>query len=196
MLPTDDPKGKDQPLLLQRPHISYTAILEHMTNVYKRPRTEPFPFLDRESNFSLLPKITTTDKVVSATMESCVFKSVLTCGGGYGLGAVLGLFMYGVESPVTDPSKIPTVRETIREMRTRMHSSGKTFAFVGAMFSATECALETYRGKSDPKNTPAAGFITGGLLGLRGGIQAGLFGGLGFAAFSFLIDYYLLHRHS
>lgn len=62
---------------------------------------------------------------------------------GYGVGGILGLFMYGVESPTSDPSKIPTVRETLREMKTRMHSSGKTFAFVGAAYSLTECALDT-----------------------------------------------------
>lgn len=52
-----------------------------------------------------------------------------------------------------------------------------------------------YRGKTDQYTSPTAGFITGGLLGLRAGLQAGILGGIGFGAFSFLIDYYLLQRH-
>lgn len=51
------------------------------------------------------------------------------------------------------------------------------------------------RGKTDQYTSPTAGFITGGLLGLRAGLQAGIVGGIGFGAFSFLIDYYLLQRH-
>jgi len=43
---------------------------------------------------------------------------------------------------------------------------------------------------SDIWNSLGAGFTTGGLIGLRVGLKAGLFGGLGFAAFSGAIDYY------
>ena len=37
------------------------------------------------------------------------------------------------------------------------------------MFSTTECMLIYYRQKDDGKNAVAAGFITGGLLAIRGG---------------------------
>lgn len=179
---------------ISRPLV-YSAVLEHITMAHKKPRDSPLPFLDRQSNFSLMPPISKTDKIITAASESCLFRSVTACIAGYGVGGILGLFMYGVESPTSDPSKIPTVRETLREMKTRMHSSGKTFAFVGAAYSLTECALDTYRGKTDQYTSPTAGFITGGLLGLRAGLQAGIIGGIGFGAFSFLIDYYLLQRH-
>jgi len=62
---------------------------------------------------------------------------------------------------------------------------------LGAMFAATECTIESYRGKTDWKNGTMAGGITGGLIGLRAGIKGGLLGAAGFAAFSTIIDYYL-----
>ena len=103
------------------------------------------------------------------------------------MGVVLGLFTAGVESNVSmGPGNViqeQTVREVFRDLRQRGHSYGKNFAVVGAMFSCTECALETVRfsygndtfqgflqvrGKSDNWNSPMSGCITGGVLGLRG----------------------------
>nr|KAF6289765.1 translocase of inner mitochondrial membrane 22 [Pipistrellus kuhlii] len=67
----------------------------------------------------------------------------------------------------------------------------KNFAIVGAMFSCTECLVESYRGKSDWKNSVISGCITGGAIGFRAGLNAGVIGCGGFAAFSAAIDYYL-----
>ena len=39
----------------------------------------------------------------------------------------------------------------------------------GGMFSSIECMLIYYRQKDDGRNAVAAGFITGGLLAIRGG---------------------------
>ena len=101
-----------------------------------------------------------------------------------------------MESQATaDPSKIPTIRGTLLEMRQRMGSYGKNFGMVAMMFSASECAVETYRGKSDWKNGTAGGFVTGGLIGLRTGLRAGLLGGASFAVFSTVIEFYLMGGH-
>ena len=56
----------------------------------------------------------------------------------------MGLLTMGVESQATaDPSKIPTVRGTLKEMRQRMGSYAKNFAVIGCMFAMSECVIES-----------------------------------------------------
>ena len=82
-------------------------------------------------------------------------------------------------------------RETLIDMKNTIVSNAKTFAVVGLMFAGTECAVESYRGVSDWRNSCYAGGITGALLGLRAGVKAAGFGAAGFAAFSLAIDYFM-----
>ena len=63
--------------------------------------------------------------------------------------------------------------------------------FLGMMFAGTECVLDGYRGWHDWTTSPTTGFIVGGAMGLRAGIKPGLFGGLGFAVFSYVIDKFM-----
>uniref|UniRef100_A0A336LYR2 Mitochondrial import inner membrane translocase subunit TIM22 n=1 Tax=Culicoides sonorensis TaxID=179676 RepID=A0A336LYR2_CULSO len=142
---------------------------------------------------------TNEEKIVDAAFESCTFKSFMSCVIGYGLGAAIGLFSSSVAPNMTDPHALEkqaqqSAREIIREMRGSMHSYGKNFAAIGLVFSAVECVIESKRGTSDWKNGTYAGAVTGGLIGLRAGVKAGLFGAAGFAAFSTVIDYYMRHR--
>ncbi len=84
-----------------------------------------------------------------------------------------------------------TARETLLDMRQTIVSHAKNFAVIGLMFAGTECLIESYRGKSDLKNAVYSGFVTGGLLGLRAGPMAAVYGASGFAAFSLAIDYFM-----
>ena len=62
---------------------------------------------------------------------------------GYLLGGAFGLFTAGLDPAITeDPSK-QTAKEAVREMTQRGRSYAKNFAVVGAMFSGTECLLES-----------------------------------------------------
>ena len=108
-------------------------------------------------------------------------------GGAF--GAFIGLFSSSVAPQNTD--KIMTTRETLIDMKTTIVSHSKNFAVIGLMFAGTECLVESYRGKSDLRNSVYSGFITGGLLGLRAGPTAAMYGGCGFAAFSVAIDYFM-----
>ncbi|XP_019366507.1 PREDICTED: mitochondrial import inner membrane translocase subunit Tim22, partial [Gavialis gangeticus] len=114
---------------------------------------------------------------------------------GLVLGGAFGVFTAGIDTNVgfdpKDPLRTPTAREVLRDMGQRGVSYAKNFAIVGAMFSCTECLVESYRGKSDWKNSVASGCITGGAIGFRAGLKAGALGCGGFAAFSAVIDYYL-----
>jgi import inner membrane translocase subunit TIM22 len=133
---------------------------------------------------------------MAAIMESCPTKCVFSCIGGFGMGAIFGLFTASVDPMYNtlNPSKIPSMKEVAREMGSRAYSTGKNFAVLGVMFSAFECNIESYRGKTDLWNGTLSGFSTGAMLGLRAGLKPGIFGGIGFAAFSCLIESVLMSR--
>ncbi len=54
-------------------------------------------------------------------------------------------------------------------VRNRAPFLGGSFAMWGGVFSSVDCLLIHYRQKDDPWNAVAAGFITGGVLAIRGG---------------------------
>lgn len=136
------------------------------------------------------------------------------------MGAAIGLFSSSVNPNISTPGveKQQSAREVFREMRSTTHGYAKNFAMIGMVFSAVECTIESVilveisvfpvdtqfiwcffyikqsRGKSDWKNGTYAGAVTGGMIGLRAGVKAGLVGAAGFAAFSTVIDYYMRHR--
>ncbi|KAK4327345.1 hypothetical protein Pmani_002176 [Petrolisthes manimaculis] len=113
---------------------------------------------------------------------------------GFVLGGGIGLFAASVTPTIPTADKPQqSAREVLRELKVSTLSYGKNFAAIGFMFSGVECAIESYRGKTDWKNGTYAGGITGGILGLRAGVKAGVFGAIGFAAFSSVIDYYMRH---
>lgn len=138
---------------------------------------------------------TNEQKMVESVFESCAFKTTMSCVLGYGLGAAIGLFSSSVNPTVMPGAggeiKQQTAREIFQEMKGTTLSYAKNFAMVGALFAGVECAIETYRGKSDWRNGTYAGGITGGVIGLRAGMKAGILGAAGFAAFSTIIDYYM-----
>uniref|UniRef100_W5KYS2 Mitochondrial import inner membrane translocase subunit TIM22 n=1 Tax=Astyanax mexicanus TaxID=7994 RepID=W5KYS2_ASTMX len=138
------------------------------------------------------PQKTEEQKMIERGMESCAFKAALACIGG---GAMEPEVTQGIDTNVgfdpKDPMKTPTAREVLRDMGQRGMSYAKNFAIVGAMFSCTECIIESHRGKTDWKNAVYSGCITGGAIGFRAGLKAGVLGCGGFAAFSAAIEYYL-----
>ena len=66
---------------------------------------------------------------------------------GYGLGGAFGVFTAGLDSSmpsyVAPDTQNQTAKSIFKEMKSRAASYGKNFAVVGAMFSATECVLES-----------------------------------------------------
>lgn len=143
---------------------------------------------------------TTEEQTMDSVMESCFFKSFMSCVIGYGLGCAIGLFSASVNPSIQmDPAnphieKVQTAREIFNDMRKTTHSYGKNFATIGLVFAGIECMIESQRGVTDWRNGTYAGGVTGGLIGLRAGVKAGVFGAAGFAAFSTVIDYYMRHR--
>ncbi|KAM4701481.1 mitochondrial import inner membrane translocase subunit Tim22 [Discoglossus pictus] len=171
--------------------MQYSMILEHLIGDKRRP-VETIP-----GGLGGMPTPLKTEehKMMERVMESCGFKAALACVGGFVLGGAFGVFTAGIDTNVgfdpKDPHRTPTAKEVLRDMGQRGMSYAKNFAIVGAMFSCSECLVESYRGKSDWKNSVISGCITGGAIGFRAGVKAGALGCGGFAAFSAVIDYYL-----
>eukprot|EP00051_Salpingoeca_urceolata_P002390 m.49759 g.49759 ORF g.49759 m.49759 type:complete len:261 (+) comp12101_c0_seq1:140-922(+) len=92
----------------------------------------------------------------------------------------------------TGGTTLSQAKGIVRSMHTRAWGSAKGFAVLGSMYAATECVVESYRGCNDINNSVYAGFITGGMLGLRAGPKAALFGAIGFAAFSAAIEVFFV----
>ncbi|NP_001297952.1 mitochondrial import inner membrane translocase subunit Tim22 [Esox lucius] len=169
----------------------YSMLLEHLVGE-KRPIKDLNPTV-----MGGLPNPMKTDdqKMIERGMESCAFKAVLACVGGFVLGGAFGVFTAGIDTNVgfdpKDPMKTPSAREVLKDMGQRGMSYTKNFAVIGAMFSCTECIIESHRGRSDWKNAVHSGCVTGGAIGFRAGAKAGVLGCGGFAAFSAAIEYYL-----
>jgi import inner membrane translocase subunit TIM17 len=55
-------------------------------------------------------------------------------------------------------------------IRNRAPFLGGSFGLWGGIFSSVDCLLVYYRQRDDPKNAVVAGFVTGGVLAIRGGM--------------------------
>ncbi|CAL8106558.1 unnamed protein product [Calicophoron daubneyi] len=142
-----------------------------------------------------LPLPTREEMVVHRVMDSCPFKSMISCVGGFVLGGIFGLFTASIDPMSTMfGTETPSTKAVAKEMYGRSLSHAKSFAMIGFLFAGTECALETYRGRSDLLNSTLSGAIVGGAIGFRAGLQPAIVGGAGFAIFSTAIDYYFRHR--
>ncbi|XP_038615272.1 mitochondrial import inner membrane translocase subunit Tim22 [Tachyglossus aculeatus] len=187
-----EPSGPPSPGRAEAPVLQYSVLLQELVGDGRRGRGGPLP---GRLPALLGPAKTDEQKVMEAAMDSCAFKAAIACVGGFVLGGAFGVFTAGIDTNVgfdpKDPYRTPTAREVLKDMGQRGMSYAKNFALVGAIFSCTECLVESYRGKSDWKNSVISGCITGGAIGFRAGLKAGTIGCGGFAAFSAAIDYYL-----
>eukprot|EP00123_Amoebidium_parasiticum_P020270 comp4648_c0_seq1/m.836 comp4648_c0_seq1/g.836 ORF comp4648_c0_seq1/g.836 comp4648_c0_seq1/m.836 type:complete len:166 (-) comp4648_c0_seq1:323-820(-) len=129
--------------------------------------------------------------IAQTVWESCPAKSIISGVMGFALGGVFGL-IGGSFDPVENTNL--RARDVLRDMGKRSYSMGKNFAIVGGIFAGTECAVETYRGKTDTMNGLISGCVTGAAFGFRAGGKAALGGCAGFAAFTAVIDTFVMHR--
>eukprot|EP00088_Acartia_fossae_P030559 TRINITY_DN31566_c0_g1_i1.p1 TRINITY_DN31566_c0_g1~~TRINITY_DN31566_c0_g1_i1.p1 ORF type:complete len:187 (+),score=56.46 TRINITY_DN31566_c0_g1_i1:85-645(+) len=127
--------------------------------------------------------------IMTTVAESCPFRACMSFVVGGALGGFIGLFNSSIAPHQTQVQM--TTRETLIDMKQTIVSNAKQFATIGFMFAGVECCIESYRAKSDWKNSVYAGGVTGGLLGFRAGIKAAGGGAVAFAAFSYAIDYFM-----
>ncbi|CAH2220125.1 mitochondrial import inner membrane translocase subunit Tim22 [Pelobates cultripes] len=123
--------------------LQYSLIMEHLVGDKRRP-VEVIP-----GGLGGIPTPIKPDeqKMMERVMESCGFKAALACVGGSPFGGAFGVFTAGIDTNVgfdpKDPYRTPSAREVLKDMGQRGMSYAKNFAIVGAMFSCTECLVES-----------------------------------------------------
>ncbi|KAG8689017.1 Mitochondrial import inner membrane translocase subunit tim22 [Ceratobasidium sp. 423] len=164
-----------------------------------QPGKEPLPpGLTEEDRAALMQQKKVEDWMRMGS-ESCAFKTVISGGAGFALGAFFSLMSssFAVEDPMnrlnTDTSMTTRQKtsEFFKSTGKGMWRSGSGFAKVGALYSGVECCIEGFRAKNDITNAVSAGFISGAVLARNSGPRAAVGGGLAFAAFSAAIDMFM-----
>ncbi|VEU21039.1 DEKNAAC101970, partial [Brettanomyces naardenensis] len=139
-------------------------------------------------------------KQIMEFVASCPGKTMLAGASGYALGGFFGLFMAsmqydqpftGTVSKISDLPFKQQMKIQFRDMGRQTLSSAKNFGYIGMVYSAVECVLQSFRAKDDLYNGSAAGCITGAGLAIKSGPVGAFTGCAGFAAFSLAVDTYL-----
>ncbi|KAJ1569556.1 Mitochondrial import inner membrane translocase subunit tim22 [Nowakowskiella sp. JEL0078] len=130
---------------------------------------------------------------MQALMESCPVKVAMAGVGGFAIGGLIGMFMSSLETHAMNEDYLKMkfkdqVKFTFKDLGARALSSGKNFGKIGAIYSGSECIIESYRAKTDLYNSAVAGCVTGGILAANAGPQAMVMGCGSFAAFSIILE--------
>eukprot|EP00347_Sterkiella_histriomuscorum_P018556 403345063 len=91
-------------------------------------------------------------------------------GVGFSIGCLGGSLFYFGKGMWNAPRKQRLI-SGLMHVRNRAPFLGGSFAMWGGVFSSMDCLLIYYRQKDDPWNAVVAGFITGGVLAIRGGLN-------------------------
>lgn len=114
---------------------------------------------------------------------------------GYGMGGMIALFMNAGENTIIDNTLSHKTQAKIlfRDMRTRIHRQGKSFAIFGALIFSFQCPMEEIRGRKDSINGLIGGAFAGAMLAIsRGGSLRSVFtGALGTSLFIGAFDFLL-----
>ncbi|CAE6486439.1 unnamed protein product [Rhizoctonia solani] len=164
-----------------------------------QPGKEPLPPGLTEEDRPALVQQKKVENWMKMASESCAFKTVLSGGVGFALGAFFSLMSssFAVEDPMNrlnNDTSMTTRQKTSEFFKSTgrgMWRSGSGFAKVGALYSGVECCIEGFRAKNDLTNAVSAGFISGAVLARNSGPRAAVGGGLAFAAFSAAIDMFM-----
>jgi import inner membrane translocase subunit TIM22 len=109
---------------------------------------------------------------MSEAMNSCPGKTIIGAGAGFGLGALMGLFLSSSDNVLDDKFLRLTASEqakiTAKQVGAKALSTAKTFGVLSAVFSSTECITEAIRAKDDHYNALISGCITGAIISRSG----------------------------
>eukprot|EP01080_Neovahlkampfia_damariscottae_P001159 gene1159-10673_t len=113
--------------------------------------------------------------------QPCPERIVDDVGSAFSMGFVGGSIFHYIKGAKDSP-KGEKFSGAWKTMKLRGPILGGNFAVWGGLFSSFDCLFQHYRKKEDIWNPIVAGFCTGGVLSLRGGVRAALrsalFGGI------------------
>ncbi|BEI83696.1 hypothetical protein CcaverHIS002_0403000 [Cutaneotrichosporon cavernicola] len=161
------------------------------------PGSEPYPPGTTEEEKEGYRQMQRWTKVGGDFMHYCPTKVAMAGGMGFALGGFVSLMgaTFALDDPLSRANQQLTTggktMAVVKDMGRNMLSQGRGFAKVGALYSGYECVIEGYRAKNDHWNGIAGGFCAGATLARKSGPWGCLLGGLGFAAFSAVIDLYM-----
>lgn len=103
--------------------------------------------------------------------EPCPDRIVDDVGGAFGMGCVGGFLWHFVKGARHTP-RGERLAGGLFSAKSRAPILGGNFAVWGGTFSTFDCSLQYIRRRDDHWNAIASGFITGGVLAMRGGWKA------------------------
>ena len=111
----------------------------------------------------------------------CPGRILVDLGDGFSTGCVLGSLWYFAKGAYYSVRR-ERFRGGIKLLSNRAAIVGGSFAMWACIFSISNCIMVFYRGREDPFNSVIAGFTTGFVLAVRGGlrnaIRSGIIGGI------------------
>eukprot|EP00833_Pecoramyces_ruminatium_P001576 jgi/Orpsp1_1/1175608/evm.model.c7180000054499.1 len=99
------------------------------------------------NSYGMTPNQNPHQKRFQKMLESCAFKTATSGIMGIGMGSVFGLVMSSIDWSVTEEELKMTTKEQIKhsakQMGSRSLAMAKSFALIGAMFTGSECVVES-----------------------------------------------------
>ena len=91
---------------------------------------------------------TPEQKAIQQVIESCPGKTVLSSVAGFAFGGLFGMFMSSIDwQSTTEEFQSKSTKEqikiTLKDMGQKSFSNAKNFMIVAALFSGTECIIES-----------------------------------------------------
>lgn len=188
--------------------LEWSPIISLLSQSHKKPVSEPIYDVLSTTRINAthgVPAPPMEFKMGEIMSQNCGFKAFTSGVVGYGLGSVIGIFMYSTRTNAIEAQFSSAAgagadlsrtewrgwRAELKDIGRECHRTGRNFGIIGSCFLGTECAISTVRGKEDIKTPVLAGFIVGAAGGMRAGFGPALMGGGGFAIFSYAIEQFI-----
>jgi import inner membrane translocase subunit TIM17 len=123
----------------------------------------------------------------------CPGRIIVDLGDGFSTGCVLGSMWYFAKGAFYSVRR-ERFKGGVKLLSNRAAIVGGSFAMWACIFSITNCIMVYIRSREDPMNSVIAGFSTGFILAIRGGLRnamrSGIIGGLLLGIIEIMMSFY------